>query len=121
MWTSLIDACFKGRFLFLLISLLGYLILAPLFKGFVGIKLLLGIFTTAIFITAIYAVSQKRHFFVIGSLLALPMIAAHMRFHGIGLQYLVPGRSVPGAIQLVIIRRRIGLCGTPGRSSILFS
>jgi hypothetical protein len=76
MWTSLIDACFKVRFLFLLISLLGYLILAPLFKGFAGIKLLLGIFTTAIFITAIYAVSQKRHFFVIGSLLALPMIAA---------------------------------------------
>lgn len=75
-WSSFIDACFKGRFLFLLISLLGYLVLAPLFKGFVGIKLLLGIFTTAIFITAIYAVSQKKHFFVIGSLLALPMIAA---------------------------------------------
>lgn len=75
-WSSLIDACFKGRFLFLLISLLGYLILTPLFKGFIGIKLLLGIFTTAIFITAIYAVSQKKLFFVIGSLLALPMFTA---------------------------------------------
>ena len=75
-WASLIDACFKGRFLFLLISLLGYLILTPLFKGFIGIKLLLGIFTTAVFITAIYAVSQKKHFFVIGSLLAFPMLTA---------------------------------------------
>lgn len=72
----LIDTCFKERFLFLLISLLGYLVLTPLFKGFVGIKLLLAIFTTAVFITAIYAVSQKKLFFVIGSLLALPMITA---------------------------------------------
>ena len=72
----LIDTCFKERFLFLLISLLGYLVLTPLFNGFVGIKLLLAIFTTAVFITAIYAVSQKKLFFVIGSLLALPMITA---------------------------------------------
>ncbi|MCK5187684.1 MAG: two pore domain potassium channel family protein [Deltaproteobacteria bacterium] len=72
---SLIDACFKGRFLFLLVSLLGYLILTPLFEGFIGIRLLLGIFTTAVFITAIYAASQKKLFSVIGLLLALPMIA----------------------------------------------
>ena len=75
-WASLIDACFQGRFLFLIISLLGYLIVTPLLEGFIGIKLLLGIFTTAIFITAIYAVSRKKLFFVIGSLLALPMLVS---------------------------------------------
>ena len=72
----LIDACFKGRFLFLLVSILSFLVLSPLLRGFIGISILLKIFLTVVFITAIYAVSQKKHFFVIGSLLAFPMLAA---------------------------------------------
>ena len=72
----LIDACFKGRFLFLLISILSFLVLSPLLRGFIGISILLKIFLTVVFITAIYAVSQKKHFFVIGSLLAFPMLTA---------------------------------------------
>ena len=75
-WSSLCDACFKERFLFLLISILSFLVLSPLLRGFIGISILLKIFLTVVFITAIYTVSQKKHFFVIGSLLALPMLAA---------------------------------------------
>jgi len=75
-WASLIDACFKERFLFLLISILSFLVLSPLLRGFIGISILLKIFLTVVFITAIYAVSQKKLFFVIGSLLAFPMLAA---------------------------------------------
>ena len=74
--SPLIEACFKNRFLFLLISILSFLILSPLLKGFIGIRVLLDIFLTAVFISAIYAVSQKKYFSLIGVLLALPMFAA---------------------------------------------
>ena len=73
--SPLIEACFKNRFLFLLISILSFLILSPLLRGFVGISILLDIFLTAVFISAIYAVSQKKYFSLIGILLALPMLA----------------------------------------------
>jgi len=73
--SPLIEVCFKNRFLFLLISILSFLILSPLLRGFVGISILLDIFLTAVFISAIYAVSQKKFFSLIGILLALPMFA----------------------------------------------
>ena len=73
--SPLIEACFKNRFFFLLVSILSFLILSPLLRGFVGIKILLDLFLTAVFISAIYAVSQKKYFSLIGILLALPMLA----------------------------------------------
>jgi hypothetical protein len=66
----------KGRFLFLLISLLGLIVLAPLLESFVGIRILLDIFVTAVFIAGIYAISGNRLTSVIAIILALPMFAA---------------------------------------------
>jgi len=71
-----IQTTFKGRFLFLLISLLCFLVVSPLLSGFLGIRVLLDIFLTAIFITALYTFSRKKHLLLIGTLLALPMVAA---------------------------------------------
>ncbi len=79
--SPLIEACFKNRFLFLLISILSFLILSPLLKGFVGISILIDSFLTAVFISAIYAVSQKKYFSLIGILLALPMLAVTWSAH----------------------------------------
>jgi hypothetical protein len=66
----------KGRFLFLLISLLGLIVLAPLLEDFAGIRILLDVFVTAVFISDIYAVSRKRITSTIAIALALPMFAS---------------------------------------------
>ena len=68
-----IQSYFRDRFLFLLFSILCLLVIAPIFKGFVGIRLLMGIFTTAILISGVYAVSRKMSVTITASLLALPM------------------------------------------------
>ncbi len=75
-FTALTQTCFKGRFLFLLISILCLLILAPLFKGFIGIRILMDIFFTSILISAVYAVSKKKYILLVAALLALPMLVS---------------------------------------------
>ncbi len=67
---------FKDRFLILLISILCLLVLAPIFKGFVGIRILMDIFFTSILISAVYAVSKKKYILLIAALLALPMLVS---------------------------------------------
>jgi hypothetical protein len=71
-----IQTRFKGRFLFLFISLLCFFVVSPLLRGFIGIQVLLDIFLSAILITALYTFSRKKHLLLIGTLLALPMLAA---------------------------------------------
>ena len=75
-FNRLIKWCARERFLFVLVSFLGFLVLSPLFKSFIGLKTFLDIFLTVIFISAIYAVSQKRHNLIIGTLLITPMFLA---------------------------------------------
>ena len=50
----------KGRFFYLLITLLLYVALVPLFEGFAKLQLLMSIFFTAAMLAGIYAVSQKK-------------------------------------------------------------
>ena len=83
-----IQSYFRDRFLFLLISILCLLVIAPVFKGFIGIRLLMGVFTTAILISGVYAVSKKMSVTITASLLALPMfISTHDNWRGWGWQY----------------------------------
>jgi hypothetical protein len=67
---------FKDRFLFLLISILCLLVIAPIFKDFIGIRVLMDIFTTAILISGVYVVSKKRYVPLTAALLALPMLVS---------------------------------------------
>jgi hypothetical protein len=71
----------KGRFLLLLVSLLGLIVLVPLLEGYVGIGILLDIFVTAVFIGGIYAVSRNRFTGSISIVLALPMFASTWAAH----------------------------------------
>jgi len=71
---QLFQKSWENRFLFVLVAILGFLILSPLLNNFFGLSSLLNIFLTVIFISAIYAVSQKRHYLLIGTLLVLPML-----------------------------------------------
>ncbi len=70
----LIEKFVQERFLFVLASLLSFLILSPLLKGFIGLSNLLNIFLTFILLSSIYAVSQKMHQRVIALILAFPLL-----------------------------------------------
>jgi len=68
--------CLRERFLSLLIFIIAMLVLGPLFEEFVRLRILMDILWSAIFISAIYAVSQKKHHIILGVLLVLPMLGA---------------------------------------------
>ncbi len=70
------QACFRERFLSLLIFIIAMLVVGPLVEEFVNLRILMDILWSAIFISAIYAVSHKKHHILIGVLLALPMLGA---------------------------------------------
>jgi len=70
------QVCFKERFLSLLIFIIIMLVVGPLFEEFVQLSILMDILWSAIFVSAIYAVSQKKRHIVIAVLLALPMLGS---------------------------------------------
>ena len=70
------QVCFKERFLSLLIFIMALLILGPLLEEFVQLRILMDVLWTAVFVSAIYTVSQKKHHIFIAILLALPMLGA---------------------------------------------
>ncbi len=70
----LVKKCIQERFFFVLVSLLSFLILSPLLKGFLGLRSFLNIFLTVVFISSIYAVSQKKHHLIIALLFAFPLL-----------------------------------------------
>jgi hypothetical protein len=58
------QVCFKERFLSLLIFIIIMLVVGPLFEEFVQLSILMDILWSAIFVSAIYAVSQKKRHIV---------------------------------------------------------
>ncbi len=80
---------FKDRFLLLLISILCLLIFAPVFQGFVGVRILMNVFITAILISGIYAASKKIYITITAALLALPMLVSIWISHFVDMPFLV--------------------------------
>ena len=70
------QVCFKERFLSLLIFIIAMLILGPLVEEFIRLRILMDILWSAIFVSTIYAVSQKKRHIVIAVVLALPMLGS---------------------------------------------
>jgi voltage-gated potassium channel len=70
------QVCFRERFSSLLIFVIALLVIGPLVEEFVRLRILMDILWSAIFISAIYAVSRKKHHILIAVLLALPMLGA---------------------------------------------
>ena len=70
------QVCFRERFLSLLIFIIAMIIIGPLVEEFVRLSILIDILWSAIFISAVYAVSQKKHHILIGVLLSLPMLGS---------------------------------------------
>ena len=67
---------FKGRFLYLLILIVGLIIIVPLVENFVRLRMITDVFMTAIFITAAYAISRRKLHVVVAVLLLLPLLAS---------------------------------------------
>ena len=65
----------KGRFMRLLVLLLGLLVLSPLFGEFFNFRVLEGLFVTAIFIYAAYSLSRSKALAAAAIGLALPAVA----------------------------------------------
>ena len=66
----------QGKFLFLMLALLFFLGIAPFLHDLIGIRIILDLFLSAVLLSAIYAVSSKRHQMITALALGLPMLAA---------------------------------------------
>ena len=86
---SLTQACFKDRFLFLLISILCLLIFTPIFQGIFGVRILMNAFITAILIFGTYAASKKIYVTITASSLAMPMLTLTWINHFVDMPFLV--------------------------------
>ena len=84
----LIETFLRDRFLFLLISLLSLILIAPLLGEYVNLNTLSDIIITAIFLSAIYAISKKERYFFISLLLLLPVLVAIWLSHFVNTPFL---------------------------------
>ena len=97
------QVCFQERFLSLLIFIIAMIIVGPLVEEFIQLRILMDILWSAIFISAVYAVSQKKHHILIGVLLALPMLGSIWAKYFVELKALVVVGSLCGAAFMLFI------------------
>ena len=100
---QVILSCLRGRFLFLLISILLLLIISPLLDNFIGLKFLLNIFMTIILISGVYAVSQKKIYMLITAVLALPLLASLWSAYFIKIPYFQLTGQICGVLCMAFI------------------
>ncbi|MDR4499514.1 MAG: hypothetical protein MRK02_16595 [Candidatus Scalindua sp.] len=81
-YSRLTQLLFKDRFLFLLISIAGFMIIAPLFKGSTGVRILMDMFINAVLITGIHAIGKKKQLPIIAISLALPLFISSLESCG---------------------------------------
>ena len=70
------QAIFKGRFLYMLVLILMLIAIQPLDEAIGKYGILLDLITTAILVSSIYAISQKRAHGIAGVLLAVPLLVS---------------------------------------------
>ena len=73
---SFAKSCYKDRFLFLIVFIVALIVLGPFFEGFIGLRLFMELFFSIIFITTIYAASQKKTHIIIAAILLIPTLLA---------------------------------------------
>lgn len=64
-----------GRFLFLLLTFVSLFAIRPFLEGYAGINFLMDLFVSAVLVSGMYAVSQKRSTFITGLVIGLPALA----------------------------------------------
>jgi len=73
---SFTKACYKDRFLFLIIFIVALIVLVPFIEDFSGLRIFMELFFSIIFIATIYAISQKIHHIIIAAILLIPALLA---------------------------------------------
>ena len=63
----------ENRFLFMLLMMFGFMLFHPLISSFINIRFLVRLSLSFVFLSGIFAVSEKKHQPIIASLLALPI------------------------------------------------
>ena len=76
LFLSFTKACYKDRFLFLIVFIVALIVLGPFLQGIVGLRFFMELFFSIIFITTIYAVSQKKIHIIIAVILLIPTLLA---------------------------------------------
>ena len=69
-------ACYKDRFLFLIVLIVTLIVIGPFVEDFMSLRLFMDLFFSIIFITTIYAATQKRSHIIIAVILVIPTILA---------------------------------------------
>jgi hypothetical protein len=73
---SFAKACYKDRFLFLIIFIVALIVLGPFIEGFVRLRFFMDLFFSIIFAATIYAASQKRYHLIIAVIFLIPTLFA---------------------------------------------
>lgn len=76
LFLSFMKACYKDRFLFLIVFMVALIVLGPFIEGYIGLTLFMEVFFSIIFFATIYAVSQKKIHIVIAAILLIPALVA---------------------------------------------
>lgn len=76
LFLSFTKACYRDRFLFLIIFIVALIVLGPFLGGLIGLRFLMNLFFSIIFVAAIYAASQKKTHIIIAVILLIPTLLA---------------------------------------------
>ncbi|MBW1819055.1 MAG: hypothetical protein JRJ60_18100 [Deltaproteobacteria bacterium] len=67
---------FQERFPILIGLIMGLLVLVPILNQFIAVRIVLDLFLTAIAIAMVYTISNKKRHVIVGSLLAIVLLAS---------------------------------------------
>jgi hypothetical protein len=76
LFLSFAKACYKDRFLLLIVFVVALIVLGPFLEGFIGLRFFMELFFSIIFAATIYAASQKRYNIIIAVILLIPTLLA---------------------------------------------
>jgi hypothetical protein len=76
LFLSFAKACYKDRFLLLIVFVVALIVLGPFLEGFIGLRFFMELFFSIIFAATIYAASQKRYHIIIAVILLIPTLLA---------------------------------------------
>ncbi len=100
---SFVRFIFKARLFLLLVFILMLIAIQPLEKVMGELEILLDLVTTAILISAIFAISQKKSNAVAGALIAIPMFLSIWLDHFLKKQWIITFSSICGIVFFVFI------------------
>ncbi|MGD8521118.1 MAG: ion channel [Desulfobacterales bacterium] len=67
---------YKSRFVYLIVAIISMIAVTPFLQGYVAIRILMDIFFSAIFLAAIFSISDRKRLRAFGAILALPTIVS---------------------------------------------